>query len=134
LPAIRAHRDVHEVADAVTREQACAELRRRWGQRARYPVGKRLSSPERRQTAAQAIEPLKAEFAVRLERARTVQHEINELKAQTRYDKFEVGHMLSIGFNVCGKGDTWEEACAAADAAAAGPEQASAKPPADRSW
>jgi hypothetical protein len=100
----------------MTREEAFAELKKRWGQRARYLVGRRLSSPERRQAAAAQAERLQAELAVLVERARPLQQQIADCKTEARYYKFEVGRTLSIGYQFLGKGDTWEEAFANADA------------------
>lgn len=96
----------------MTRAEACAELTKRWGQRARYRVGRSLSSPTQREAARALLAPLYAEqTALRVR--------ITALEREARYYKFEVIEQISRGpfpiSMVHGYGDTWEEAFAAAD-------------------
>ena len=103
----------------MTRPEAVAEAIRRWGKQAYGVTGKLLSSPERRERAVKQAQPLKAELEALIARGRALQTRIGELDEQARYYKFEVGYRAStIGVVILGRGDTWEEAFATADATA----------------
>lgn len=96
----------------MTREEAFAELKKRWGKRGAYYVGKRLSSQERRDAAKAALQPL-------YEEQRALNRRISALEEEARYYKFKVVETNWRGMTdmemVHGRGDTWEEAFADAD-------------------
>jgi hypothetical protein len=104
----------------MTRNEAFAELERRWGKNARCEVGNTLSSPERRQAAADQAQPLEAERDALRARYEDIRRQLTSIDTRRRYHKFVVGFVRNPGaalemFMVEGKGDTWEEAFADAD-------------------
>jgi hypothetical protein len=120
----------------MTREQALAQARKRWGKTAyiRAYDGIGLSSPESREEATarlrarrERVKAIDAEIDARLatldwyvalkDERKMLTKGISEEGWQASHYKFLVGTCNGIGFAVQGQGDTWEEAFRAADKA-----------------
>ena len=118
----------------MTREEAKRQAARRWGKRSYWQVGTEQSSPERRSEVQAIADGARAERAALEAELKRREEEagIPALRGQIKaagerfreaalggavYYRFRVGFTDSIigAFNVCGEGDTWEEAFAAAD-------------------
>jgi hypothetical protein len=97
----------------MTREQAMTTLRRVLGKQGRYRVGRRLSSPERREAARQRVAELEERMRPLKEQLRALAHEQSRFEQEARYFKFWVGTTDHGLFTMeRAKGDTWEEVLA----------------------
>jgi hypothetical protein len=116
----------------MTRDQAIKQAIKRWGKRAIVRACQTLSSPEKRADAGERfraakdrIDAIDAEIKDRLAaldwyqslttERRMLRLAQNVAAAERCHYKFAVGRDTGIAFHVCGQGDTWEQAFAAAD-------------------
>jgi hypothetical protein len=96
----------------MTREEAFTKLRRLLGPAGRVRIGRKLSSPERREAAQAAVAAIEAEMAPLLAQLRGLHARKRVVEDEASYRKFWVGTYDGFFVREKAKGDTWEEVVA----------------------